>query len=62
VHGTPGDRNIEAFSTPQKKIVLVISFNNIIAPYLFSQDGKFLKSDLVKLSKKSSFDINSFVK
>jgi hypothetical protein len=62
IHGTPGDRRVEAFSTPQKKIVFVITFNNIVAPYLFSSDGKFLKSSLVKEGRKSSFDINDFVK
>lgn len=62
VHGTPGDRNLEVFSVPQEKIVVVVSFNNVVAPYLFTSEGKFLKSDLIKSNKNSSFDINSFIK
>lgn len=62
IHGGPGDRNVEVFSASQKKIAFVISFNNVTAPFLFSSEGKLLKSDLIKETKKTSFDINTFIK
>jgi hypothetical protein len=62
IHGTSTDRGLEVFSVPENRIVFIVAFKNFVAPFLFSSDGNLIKSDLIKSTAKSSFDIISFLK
>jgi hypothetical protein len=58
VHARPAERDIEVVTAKENKIVVNISFNDINAPFFFSSDGKFLKSDFIK---SKDFDLETFI-